>query len=148
MTREQAVVEEKAEISEYVPSFAEETFIVNCYGTEEDIARFDLLMEDPTDRANLVEMIILVEAIKNRNSLGMDWNCCFRCQRHSYCEINWYRGERGLKKTCCPNCLNYSDCNKIFISQRIGSCMATRRETPAPRPLAIVPPPTESPEKL
>ena len=114
----------------YVPTFAEETFIVNCYGTDEDIDRFNVLMEGIADRGHQVELIILVEAIKNRNSLGMDWNCCWRCQRFTYCEINWYRGERALTKTCCPNCVNYSECNKIFVSQRMGRCMVEEMAPP------------------
>ena len=106
----------------YLPTFAEETFIAHCYGTDEEIELFTELIENPTDRNALVNLIILIEEIKNRNQLGMDWKCCWRCQRFSQCEINWYRGERKLAKVCCPNCVNYCDCNKIFISQRTGRC--------------------------
>lgn len=106
----------------YLPTFAEETFIAHCYGTDEEIELFTELIENPTDRNALVNLIILIEEIKNRNQLGMDWKCCWRCQRFSHCEINWYRGERKLAKVCCPNCVNYRDCNKIFISQRTGRC--------------------------
>jgi hypothetical protein len=108
----------------YVPTYAEETFIAHCYGSQDEIERFDALMQDPTDRGNLIDIIVLIEEIKNKNNLGMDWNCCWRCQRFSHCEINWYRGERSLKKTCCPNCVNYRDCNKIFMSERAGRCLA------------------------
>ena len=113
----------------YLPTFAEETFIAHCYGTDEEIALFteliDVTLVGPTDRNALVNLIILIEEIKNRNQLGMDWKCCWRCQRYSHCEINWYRGERKLAKVCCPNCVNYRDCNKIFISQRTGRCQAS-----------------------
>ena len=110
--------------SKYLPSYAEETFIVHCYGTDQEIDQFSALMQNPTNRGNMVNLIVLIEAIKNRNHLGMDWKCCWRCQRFAHCEINWYRGERGLDKICCPNCVNYKDCNKIFISQRTGKCCA------------------------
>jgi hypothetical protein len=108
----------------YLPTFAEETFIAHCYGTEPEIRWFNELMENPTDRQHMINLIVLIEEIKNRNHLGMDWKCCWRCQRFSTCEINWYRGERGMEKVCCPNCVNYRDCNKIFISQRSGKCCA------------------------
>src|SRR5687767_7075041 len=82
----------------YLPTFAEETFIAHCYGTDEEIELFGKLIEDPTNRNHLVNLIVLIEEIKNRNHLGMDWKCCWRCQRFSHCEINWYRGERTIAK--------------------------------------------------
>ena len=104
----------------YLPTFAEETFITHCYGSEEEIGRFDELMQNPLERTNIVDLIILTEAIKVRHNLGMVWDCCWRCQRFSICEINWLRAERKIPKTCCPNCVNYRDCNRIFESQRSG----------------------------
>lgn len=43
----------------YLPTFAEETFIAHCYGTDEEIQLFEKLIEDPTDRNALVNLIIL-----------------------------------------------------------------------------------------
>ena len=44
----------------YVPFYAEEIFIANCYGTDEEIAQLDLLLEDPEDKQNTVEMMVLI----------------------------------------------------------------------------------------
>lgn len=87
----------------------EETFLVNLYGSEEEIGRFyDLL--DVLDDENIVEMVHLIEEIKRRNVTRIYWNCCHRCQNFSTCRINWYRGEHKIKRNCCSLCTNYEDC--------------------------------------
>jgi len=40
----------------------------------------------------------------------MQWHCCDRCQKWFTCETKWYRGEKKIPQTCCPNCENYSKC--------------------------------------
>lgn len=125
----------------YEPTFAEETFIVNGYGTDEDIEQFNCLMANPDDRGHRIEIIVLVEAIKQRNGLGLDWNCCWRCQRYNACEINWLRGEKALPRTCCPNCQNYSECSMIHQSQRAGRCLVLN----PPPPVLLNPTPRAAP---
>ena len=44
----------------------------------------------------------------------MDWKCCDRCQRWRDCETKWYRGEKRIPQTCCPNCVNYGKCYDEF----------------------------------
>ena len=116
----QADVSDMEKFSKLLDSLTDKVF-VSYSDAENGTGKFSAFFDR---RENMVELIILIEAIKNKNKLGMDWNCCWRCQRYNHCEINWYRGERGLLKTCCPNCVNYRDCNKIFISQRVGKCCA------------------------
>ncbi|MBI4861535.1 MAG: hypothetical protein HY815_14930 [Candidatus Riflebacteria bacterium] len=106
--------------TKYRPTFAEETLITYCYGTDDEIEYFHRLMLDTDDRGNLVNLIILIEWIKCRHGLGMNWDCCWRCQRVEGCEINWFRGERAIPKTCCPNCMNYGECNRNFQDQLSG----------------------------
>ncbi|MBI2944061.1 MAG: hypothetical protein HYY25_07660 [Candidatus Wallbacteria bacterium] len=105
-------------MTKYTPFYAEEVFIANCYGTEEEIVRFNELMEQPTNKENTVQLILLIESIKERHDLTMGWDCCWRCQHFQSCEINWRRGELGLPKHCCSNCRNYSECHKIAMVEK------------------------------
>lgn len=129
----------------YKPFYAEESFIAQLYGTDEEVARFETLMERPHDRDNIVEIILLIETIKQRQKLAMDWQCCWRCQKFATCEINWRRGELGLPKHCCPNCQNYAECNKIYKAQKaLGDttqpyfppCMSDLPPGEAPQPVS------------
>ncbi|MBI4870117.1 MAG: hypothetical protein HY814_00950 [Candidatus Riflebacteria bacterium] len=104
----------------YTPFYAEEIFIANCYGTEEEILRFNDLMGDPGCKDNTVQLILLIENIKERHRLTMGWDCCWRCQHYQSCEINWRRGEMELSKHCCPNCRNYADCSRIAMAEKLA----------------------------
>lgn len=100
---------------DYHPLFLEELFIVHLYGTDDEVARFYKLMENPNDRGNIVEMAALLEDIKMRELTKMNWYCCYRCQQFKICRINWYRGERNIERHCCTYCQNYEECYKRFI---------------------------------
>ena len=43
---------------EYLPVFAEEIFIVNLYGTDEEIYEFNELMKETQVEKNLMSMIL------------------------------------------------------------------------------------------
>ena len=98
---------------EYLPVYAEEIFIVNIYGTDEEIAEFNQLMQSPNIEKNLVSMALLIEEIKRRSLLKMNWHCCWRCSYFKTCKINWYRGERQMgMRNCCTYCQNFWDCHR------------------------------------
>lgn len=118
----------------------EETFLVNLYGSEEEINRFyDLL--DVLDNENVVEMVHLIEEIKRRNVTRIYWNCCHRCQNFATCRINWYRGERAIKRNCCSLCSNYEDCLARMNSdgERPAACPGETLPPPQPQPVDPVP---------
>ena len=99
----------------YLPVFAEEIFIVNLYGTDEELDEFNRLIESPEIEKNLITMALLIEEIKRRNVLKMTWQCCWRCRYFRTCKINWYRGERNMQsRHCCTYCQNYWECHKKF----------------------------------
>jgi hypothetical protein len=101
--------------SEYLPVFAEEIFIVNLYGTDEELDEFNLLIEAPDVEKNLISMALLIEEIKRRNLLKITWQCCWRCRYYKRCKINWYRGERNIQaRNCCTYCQNFWECHKKF----------------------------------
>ncbi len=103
---------------EYLPVFAEEIFIVNLYGTDEEIDEFNLLMQNPKLEKNLISMALLIEEIKRRSLLKMNWYCCWRCSYYPTCKINWYRGERNYQvRNCCTYCQNFWECHERFTLQ-------------------------------
>jgi hypothetical protein len=104
----------------YTPFYAEEVFIANCYGAEDEIVRFNELMDNPSEKDNTVQLILLIETIKERHNLTMGWDCCWRCQHYQSCEINWRRGELGIPKHCCPNCRNYAECSRIAMAEKLA----------------------------
>ena len=104
----------------YTPFYAEEVFIANCYGAEDEIVRFNELMDNPSEKDNTVQLILLIETIKERHNLTMGWDCCWRCQHYQSCEINWRRGELSVPKHCCPNCRNYAECSRIAMAEKLA----------------------------
>ncbi len=102
--------------SDYLPVYAEEIFVVNLYGTDEEISEFTRLMENPQIEGNLVSIVLLIEEIKRRSLLKINWYCCWRCERFQTCKINWYRGERHFeRRNCCTYCQNFWECHKLFL---------------------------------
>lgn len=100
---------------EYLPVFAEEIFIVNLYGTDEEIDEFNELMKANHIEKNLMSMALIIEEIKRRNFLKINWHCCWRCQYYQNCKINWYRGERNMPmRNCCTYCQHFWECHKGF----------------------------------
>ncbi len=57
---------------EYLPVFAEEIFIVNLYGTDEEIFEFNELMKETQVEKNLMSMTLIIEEIKRRNFLKIN----------------------------------------------------------------------------
>jgi len=103
---------------EYLPVYAEEIFIVNIYGTDEEIAEFNQLMKSVDVEKNLVSMALMIEEIKRRSLLRMNWYCCWRCERFQTCKINWYRGEKNYTiRNCCTYCQNFWECHKKFTEE-------------------------------
>ncbi|MBR4330554.1 MAG: hypothetical protein IKO19_02245 [Candidatus Riflebacteria bacterium] len=103
---------------EYLPVFAEEIFIVNLYGTDEEIYEFNELMKETQVEKNLMSMTLIIEEIKRRNFLKIDWQCCSRCRYYANCKINWYRGERHMNnRHCCTYCQNFWDCHSKFCKE-------------------------------
>jgi len=98
----------------YNPLFAEEIFIVNLYGTDDEIRRFRGLMARKEEANSLVAMVELVEHIKRRNLTRLDWHCCWRCQYFQKCRIRWYREEKEFQQQCCSLCRNYTPCLSKF----------------------------------
>ena len=96
----------------YDPLFVEETWIVRMYGTNEENERFDDLMHNRDDRWNRIEIVLLVEFIKDRHRLGLLKRCCEACPHFETCRINWRRGELDLARTCCSNCPEYTRCSR------------------------------------
>ena len=96
----------------YDPLFVEETWIVRMYGSNEENERFDDLMQDRDDRWNRIEIVLLVEHIKDRHNLGLLTRCCELCPHFETCRINWRRGELELPRTCCSNCPEYTRCSR------------------------------------
>lgn len=104
---------------DYLPVYAEEIFIVNMYGTDEEIDEFNQLINGLEIEKNLISMALLIEEIKRRSLLKMNWYCCWRCQYFQTCKINWYRGERQCKlRNCCTYCQNFWDCHKQFCEEQ------------------------------
>ena len=100
---------------EYLPVFAEEIFIVNLYGTDEEIDEFNELMKETQNEKNLMSMSLIIEEIKRRNFLKMDWHCCSKCRYHANCKINWYRGERQMNsRHCCTYCQDFWKCHTQY----------------------------------
>ncbi|MBF0500256.1 MAG: hypothetical protein HQM09_08990 [Candidatus Riflebacteria bacterium] len=107
---------------EYLPVFAEEIFIVNLYGNDDEIEEFNFLMQSPDVEKNLISMALLIEEIKRRSLLKMNWYCCWRCQYHASCKINWYRGLRRFElRNCCTYCQNFWDCHRQYCNQVEGN---------------------------
>lgn len=105
-------------MSEYLPVFAEEIFIVNLYGTDEEIAEFQVLLQTPNDEKSLMSMALIIEEIKRRHFLKINWHCCWRCCYYQTCKINWYRGERHFeRRNCCTYCQNFWECHKRFAEE-------------------------------
>lgn len=103
---------------EYLPVFAEEIFIVNLYGSDEEITEFNHLMQNPAIERNVISMALLIEEIKRRNFLKINWHCCWRCKYFATCKINWYRGERCMeRRNCCTYCQNFWECHKRFLQE-------------------------------
>ncbi|MBF0410241.1 MAG: hypothetical protein HQM10_23045 [Candidatus Riflebacteria bacterium] len=103
---------------EYLPVFAEEIFIVNLYGTDEEIVEFEAYIQSPDVERNLISMALIIEEIKRRSFLKMTWCCCPRCSYFKTCKINWYRGERRFeKRNCCTYCQNFWECHKKFSEE-------------------------------
>lgn len=127
-------------MNEYQPLFMEETLLVHIYGSDEEISRFDELMNAVDDEETLVEITILIEDIKRRNVSKMDWNCCHRCDNYRMCKINWARGERDIPRNCCSLCPNYEDCRarRRRFDAEGGECVAAAPPQ-VPPPAAEVP---------
>lgn len=103
---------------EYLPVFAEEIFVVNLYGTDEEIDEFNELMKSTHIEKSLMSLALIIEEIKRRNFLKIGWSCCWRCYYYQNCKINWYRGERNIKKrNCCTYCQSFWDCHKKFCEE-------------------------------
>jgi hypothetical protein len=96
----------------YDPLFVEETWVIRFYGNIEENESFDKLMENRDDHWNRIEIVLLVEKIKERNKLGLLTQCCDSCPHFENCRINWRRGELDLATTCCANCPNYTRCSR------------------------------------
>ncbi|MFZ2955808.1 MAG: hypothetical protein WA705_02785 [Candidatus Ozemobacteraceae bacterium] len=152
---------------EYLPVFAEEIFIVNLYGTDDEIEEFNILMQGTEVEKNLISMALLIEEIKRRSLLKMNWYCCWRCHYHANCKINWYRGERRFElRNCCTYCQNFWECHRQFsheanssgIEARPCACLTppdgemepdTKEDSPQPGPPPMVPikDPSEDPNE-
>ncbi|MDP7421780.1 MAG: hypothetical protein QGH40_07865 [bacterium] len=104
------------EDTDYNPLFAEEIFIVNLYGTDEEIQRFQGLIARREETNSLVAIVDLVEKIKSRCLTGMEWHCCWRCQYFQMCRIRWYREEHQVSQRCCSLCRGYMTCMSKFRS--------------------------------
>ena len=59
-------------MSEYLPVFAEEIFIVNLYGTDEELKEFHLLLLSPNVEKNLISMALIIEEIKRSAPVPLD----------------------------------------------------------------------------
>ncbi|MFC1743684.1 hypothetical protein ACFL35_06790 [Candidatus Riflebacteria bacterium] len=97
----------------YLPCFAEELFVVNLYGTDEEIERFEILIDNLESPASLIEIVTLMEEIKNRAG-KMNWYCCVECHRAERCEINDLRAIKKWERRCCSNCLKYDECTLMW----------------------------------
>ena len=97
---------------DYKPLFMEEIFIVNLYGTDEEIELFYKLIQNSDDIDNQVIMVDLIEKIKRKYLTKMNWFCCSLCQHYEICRINWYRGEKNIDRNCCSLCQNYNKCRQ------------------------------------
>jgi len=96
---------------------------VRMYGTNEENERFDSLMGERDDRWNRIEIVLLVEHIKERNRLGLGTSCCSICPNYETCRINWRRGELDLPRTCCSNCPSYTSCiRRLKRNAHSGAC--------------------------
>ncbi len=102
----------------YNPVFAEETFIVNLYGTSKEIEEFDLLIADDASSVSLTAMVDLVETIKRRRFTGMNWNCCHQCQSFLNCSVKKHRFRRNQPRECCSMCKQYKSCLSLFQAQQ------------------------------
>ncbi len=98
----------------YKPVFAEETFIVNLYGTPAEVETFEELLGDREAPGSVTAIADLVESIKRRKLTGMNWNCCWRCQFFQNCRIRDYRQKDNLPQKCCTVCPNHRRCMSSF----------------------------------
>lgn len=118
MVKDTEVKNTDEEIDEYKPLYMEEIFIVNLYGTEEEIELFYKLLQNSEDIDNQVIMVNLIERIKRNYLTKMNWLCCSKCQHYDACRINWYRGEKNQDRHCCSLCENYKGCHNSYKNQR------------------------------
>lgn len=119
----------------YEPLFVEETWIVRMYGTNEQNERFDLLMQTGDDRWTRIEIVLLVEHIKEHHRLGLMTRCCPSCPHYETCRLNWRRGELDLPRTCCSNCPTYTRCSRKLRAVRTRPGSGRPAATPEPEPL-------------
>jgi len=96
--------------NEFHPLYAEEIFIVHLYGNDDEIARFEKLLETKESPDSQLEMIILCEEITRRVLTEMNTHCCQRCPYFHICAINHRRCSRNMEKFCCSYCPNYREC--------------------------------------
>jgi hypothetical protein len=96
--------------NEFHPLYAEEIFIVHLYGNDDEIARFEKLLENKESPDVQVEMIILCEEITRRVLTKMNKKCCSGCSYANGCIINHRRSSRNMATYCCSYCPKYREC--------------------------------------
>lgn len=108
----------------YPALLAEEIFIVQMHGREDEALRLEEILEKaPCEGAAgpafpdlphemIVEILAMAEAIRDRQKLGMHWNCCWRCQSFLTCQERRARTKADVRCNCCRKCEQYSDCHR------------------------------------
>lgn len=111
-------------MNEFHPLYAEEIFIVNMYGTDEEIAAFEQLLEHRQKSRVQVEMIVICEEIIRRILTNMETPCCHKCQFYFNCPVNSIRHGRGFSTKCCSYCHNYRECLARFRGESVVATAA------------------------
>lgn len=106
----------------YPALLAEEIFIVEMHGHEDEARRLEEILEESPctgaagpafpalSQKHILEILAMAEAIRDRQKLGMHWNCCWRCQSFLDCRERKARKQADVRCNCCSKCRHYDEC--------------------------------------
>ncbi len=108
----------------YPALLAEEIFIVQMHGRDDEAKRLEDILEaadgdgqvgaafPDISHACIVEILTMAEAIRDRQKLGMHWTCCWRCQSYSACKERLARYDASVRCNCCKKCVHFEECRE------------------------------------
>ena len=96
----------------------ESIFIINIHGTDEEASNLAEVLKEIQQPQNIIRLAALSEKIRLRELSGMDWFCCYECDKLTTCKINWERGPNNIPRNCCSYCKKYSECLSKFKKER------------------------------
>jgi len=111
---------------EYRALLAEEIFIVQVHGLDEEASRLEEILDECASSAvpasgvdglglekkQFVEILALAESIRFRQKLGMHFSCCPRCEVYAQCGERLARAKHSVRCNCCRECGRYAECSR------------------------------------